>query len=203
MKKLKLVISATVFAACASGILSWWCFAGFPVTIGEDSFFDWDIIPMGAIHGAILAFLAIGASTLLYKKNMILCILFTPFIGYIAGHYSLPPLMWGIDPSGSFPWENYWMIFFNYDESIDLSIPYMYFGLVSSIYYLFMCVFKQLYNNKLLHQVLIGIASGVLGSLWFWIANEYWYISPLHGIVWGAFVGYGIWISNGRRSSTD
>ena len=195
MKKLKLLITTTILAALASGINAWWCFAGFPVSINGNSF-KWQIIPMGAIHGAIIAFLTIGASILLYNRNKILFVIFTPFIGWIAGHYSFPPLLWGIYPSGSFSWENYWGIFFNYERSFDITelyVPYMYFGLAASIYYLFICVFKQLYNEKLLYQLLMGIVSGVLGSLWFWITTEQWYFSLLHGTVWGAFVGYGIW----------
>jgi hypothetical protein len=213
--KLKLLFTTTILAGLASGINAWWCFAGFPVRImGEEKlffdwklFFEWQIIPMGAIHGAIISLLIIGSSIALFKKNKILTIIFTPFIGYITGFYSYAPLMWGIAPSEKFEWSFFWNIFvidLNRSASFyDLYAPYSIFGLVASIYYLFLCVFQLLNNKKLLYQLIIGIASGILGSLWFWIEfsnAEFWYFSLLHGTIWGVFVGYGIW-ANARGSS--
>jgi len=36
--------------------------------------------------------------------------------------------------------------------------------------------------------LIVGTAAGVLGSLWFWIGDQ-WYFSLLHGTVWGCLVG--------------
>jgi len=60
-KTLKLLVTTTVLAGLASGINAWWCFAGFPVRLldKDEMFFKWQIIPMGAVHGAIIALITI------------------------------------------------------------------------------------------------------------------------------------------------
>ena len=70
-----------------------------------------------------------------------------------------------------------------------------YFGLVSLLYYAALTLGRQLRVSDLrTHQAVAG-ACGVLGSLWFWIDTKPWYLSLLHGAIWGACVGYGVWKS--------
>jgi hypothetical protein len=65
-----------------------------------------------------------------------------------------------------------------------------------------LCCFQKLYNKKLPIQFLMGISSGVLGSLWFWIVYGPWYFSLIHGIIWGSFVGFGLWIALSPKRNT-
>jgi len=110
--------------------------------------------------------------------------------------------MWGIDPtSGTLELSVFWKIFaIDFNSTADLNELWTivcFFGLVGSIYYSLLCVFQLLYIKKLLNHLIMGVASGIIGSLQFWIiyGDGLWYFSLLHGTIWGSFVGYGIWVN--------
>jgi hypothetical protein len=42
-------------------------------------------------------------------------------------------------------------------------------------------------------QWIVALGAGIGGSLWWWIAYEQWYLSPLHGAIWGTAVALSAW----------
>lgn len=74
--------------------------------------------------------------------------------------------------------------------------PYSFFGCVGFVSYFFLNLCRQLVAKRLTVHLVIGGLSGFLGSLWFWTAlTQQWYISLLHGTIWGSLVGFGVWKS--------
>jgi len=65
--------------------------------------------------------------------------------------------------------------------------------LVSLLYYRALTLGRQLRTPDLRTHQLIASACGVLGSLWFWLDSKPWYLSLLHGAIWGSLVGFGVW----------
>ena len=71
--------------------------------------------------------------------------------------------------------------------------PFVYFGFVGSLYYGFLSLCRQLSQKRLSVHLLMGSLSGSLGSLLLWVEREPWYFSLIHGTIWGALVGWGVW----------
>jgi hypothetical protein len=209
--KLKLLFIPLVFAGIAGGINGFLCFAKFPIIAGRGSNtfdFDWQIIPAGAMHGAILAFFSIGPAILMFGKSRVVGSVFAPVLGYMAGKYSIAALMEGIDSSHSIFTGAFWkgltifdvwkfirIPFQPVDKLSELWIVISWFGLVALIYFVLLSLAKQLFARNLAVQTVAAITSGILGSLWFWISFGPWYFSLIHGTIWGTLTGFGLWIA--------
>ncbi|MHC4915542.1 MAG: hypothetical protein ACYTGB_08620 [Planctomycetota bacterium] len=165
------------------------CYAKWPVEVAD---FDLHIIPCGAGHGAVIALVTVGAAMLLERYRFPLR--FAPFaaVGWLSGFLSY--LVLNISLSMTEPMAFTWRELFESADSL-LLWPFMYFGLVGLLYYVALGVCRGLRASaRVVHIVLAG-GSGVLGSLYWWIMWEHWYLSPLHGTIWGLLVGYGVWRS--------
>jgi hypothetical protein len=80
-----------------------------------------------------------------------------------------------------------------------LWVPFVYFGLVAVIYYLWLATHGR--NAGTVWASLAGAcAAGTLGSLWFWILFERWYFSVIHGVLWGVLVGVGAGSNRARTA---
>ena len=63
-----------------------------------------------------------------------------------------------------------------------------------ALLYLFLNLCRQLSQKHLSVHLLIGSLSGSLGSLSLWVElQSWWYFSLIHGTIWGALVGFGVW----------
>jgi hypothetical protein len=69
---------------------------------------------------------------------------------------------------------------------------------VALLYYLAVAVHLA-GDRSMTEHVACAIASGALGSLWWWATIGPWYFSVLHGTVWGTLVGVGAWSSGRTR----
>lgn len=166
---------------------AWLCYAQLPVSVGHD--FRWHVVPAGAIHGGLLALGAFGLGMLLLNQTLGVRLLAAPLFAWFTGFASWIPLNRSVfneswPKSLAWPFQETW--------STAALGPFMYFGLVALLYYL--CV-VLLYGRRhsLGVHVLLASTAGALGSLWWWIAWERWYLSVLHGSVWGAWVGVAAW----------
>jgi hypothetical protein len=167
--------------------------AGFCYAIAKPLPFAWHIIPAGAVHGGLLAISAFGMSRLFLKKNLGTRILAAPLVAWIGGYLSWISLSLSLTafPLLREPWTHslFWP-FFEHWEGM-LVKPAFSFGLVASLYYLFLVLYCG--KKRGLGPHLIGaVVSGILGSLSFWIGFG-WYFSPIHGAIWGILVGIGAW----------
>jgi hypothetical protein len=183
--KLAALLRVGLCGALGGATNAWLCYAQIPVALEQD--FRWHVVPAGAIHGGLLALSAFGLGMLLLKQTLGVRLVAAPLIAWTAGFVSWMPLNASIfnDPwSKTLAWPFY--------EGTTVVGPFMYFGLVTLVYYLCLVLFCARRRSLGVH-VLLASASGVLGSLWWWSAWNYWYLSLLHGAVWGACVGAGAW----------
>ena len=166
------------------------CYVKRPIPVSGDAAFSWHIIPAGALHGALLALVALGLARALYIRKPIVRWLAVPVSGYLAGFVSWAPLNaslgWGWAQYAEWSLETLWW-------------PYPYFGLVGLCYYFCLAIGKRLTDTRPLVHIAIAVLSGVLGSLWWWVAWKPWYFSVLHGSIWGTCVGFGLWRSQGNQ----
>ncbi len=191
------------------------CYLRLPVAVGDPSagVFSWHIVPAGAAHGAILAAVSIVLSGIIQGRPWPVRWIGLPAIGWMTGWLSFIPIQLYIT-SKNFGWK-----FLAAKESATglsiikirdailwpfahgtllelLWLPLMYFGLVSCMYALLSAMFRK---SSAMHALwpflLVCCASGVLGSLWWWIGWKPWYFSLIHGTIWGALVGFGVWKS--------
>jgi hypothetical protein len=166
---------------------AWLCFAKLPVAVNGNPKLHWDVIPAGALHGAILAASSFAmAETVKNKRVMVQLALATP-VAWVAGYASWVPL-------GHSVFSESWSeaVLWPFDEGIKaLWAPVPYFGLVALCYYLCLC-FRRRRDGLPIH-IGAGTAAGVFGSLWWWIEWEPWYFSLVHGTLWGVLVGFGAW----------
>lgn len=171
--------------------------------------FSWYIVPVGAAHGGLLASVSVSMAVWLFKRHRLLRIAGVPLTGWLAGWLSFIPvgfsavmslagiqaalsasgvweaLVWPSHWSG---WESFWQ-------------PYLHFGFVGALYYLFLNLCRQLSQKRLPVHLLIGSLSGSLGSLLWWIEQEPWYFSLIQGTIWGSLVGFGVWRVRGHGAS--
>jgi hypothetical protein len=169
--------------------------------------FEWHLVPAGAVHGGLLAALAFAGGSLLAKRRLAAKLLGVLLLGWFAGYASWIPLDRSLN-GGSWPESLSWA--FRSASLATLWLPFLYFGLVASIYCLCLALFAAR-KATLGANVLYASISGILGSLWFWISfGERWYYSVfslLHGAIWGICVGVGAWMVSrppiALRSSED
>lgn len=183
-----------IWIGIASGIggavNAWLCYLGFPVSI-MDTHFQWHLIPAGMLHGSILALSAVGASIILKKYGTVFRVAATLLVGWLGGYLSWIPLQLSVLHDRfieSLAWP-----FKNGDARVyGLWIPFLYFGMVAALLYLWLNRGER--KEKLLVYFVTVALIGAAGSLWWWwTTGELWYISLLHGTIWGVFTAYGIW----------
>ncbi len=184
--------------ALGGAVNAWLCYAGIPVPV-EHKTFTWQVIPAGAVHGAVLAVVALGLGTALSRRPVGLRLLAALPVAWAAGYLSWIPLAhvvfeWPWSKSLTWPLHDGW--------GSTLLEPLRYFGFVTLLYFAAVAFWLARGSRPTAHAALAVIA-GCLGSLWWWIEIEPWYFSVLHGAIWGAFVGAGAWASGspGRESS--
>jgi len=161
------------------------CYADWPVSVTPaNASFHWHVIPAGFIQGSTLAALSVGAGILGRHLKWPLRWFVALPIGWIVGYLSWIPLDMSI-----------------FDERLSKAVrligdtdswndvfagPIQLFGGVATILYLGVAYTPT--RPRLGKALIVGTAAGVLGSLWFWIGDQ-WYFSLLHGTVWGCLVG--------------
>lgn len=176
-----------VLGGLGGAINAFLCYVQQPVPIPHSAgVFKWPIVPAGALHGALLALVSVGMARLLSPRKPLAQWFALPITGYLAGLVSWFPL----NVSLNFGWGLYreWSV-------QTLWWPYVYFGLVGLCYYFCLVLGGRLIDTRLSMHIAIGVLSGVLGSLWWWVSWHPWYFSLLHGSIWGTCVGFGLWRS--------
>ena len=156
--------------------------------------FSRTIIPAGAMHGALLAGLAVALAWLLPSRPFALRCAGAVVIGWLVGWMAYVPLDLGIMNEWSWkangmairaPWNGSGMEW--------LMFPLRSFGLVASCVVLALDLARRSPGTPRWEYLAAGSLSGSLGSLWWWSQIGMWHFSLLHGAIWGALVGYGIW----------
>lgn len=186
---MKAEVRVAACGALGGATNAWLCYAEVPVAAAQNTTFGWHVIPAGAVHGSVLAFTAFGGARLLASRGLRLRLLVAAPLAWVAGVASWIPLNRSAFDE---PWLKSLTWPFHDGWGTALLAPFQYFGFVAGLYYLSL-VIRVTQGRSLAAHVLTAGASGTLGSLWWWIAMESWYFSPLHGTIWGAFVGAGAW----------
>ena len=194
---------AALLGGLGGGLNAFWCLAKFPVAVSGGTDFLWTIVPAGACHGALLTVLTVGIARAMHWRPAIQRWIGVPLVGWLAGWLSFIPISLymqsltsnSIDPGLSAReivralWPFEWSVG-------SLWSPYASFGLVAALYDFLLVVLRQLRSPRLSRHLLMGGISGALGSLWWWCIYKPWYLSLLHGAVWGTLVGFGVWKSH-------
>ena len=201
-------------------ITAFLCFANLVNPSGSELGFSSLLIPAGACHGALLAVLAVGFSHLLSRRSLPLMLTGIPIAGWIAGWLSWIPLKfylfydysYGI--SAKFLWHPigavradpaafvktffeafFWPFRFGIDA---FSMPF-FLGLVVVVWLGFVALIERRVVPCVPWPV-VGVISGIMGSAWWHIFWSSWWFSMLHGTIWGALVGFGVWKSQPWRA---
>jgi hypothetical protein len=160
------------------------CYFEWPTGISNADF-HWHIIPTGFLHGSVLALLAfvagVNARQLKALKRWALAL---P-VGWLAGYIAWIPLhMSAFDrPASS---ALMWPIADTEGWFAVIVSPIAYLGGVAVLLYLWVV---ERPRRSVLANVMASSVAGMLGSLWFWIIFETWYLSLVHGLIWGSLVG--------------
>ena len=178
---------------------AWLCYANLPVPAGYGSF-EWHIIPAGAMHGASLAMIAVGATRLLWDRSVLIRWLGLPVVGWVSGWLSYIPI--GLSVGTERHWFNvlFWPFVNHPQVGESLLGLWEYFGFVGAVYYALLNLWRRLTERRLPLHLVMGSLSGCLGSLWCWVSFKPWYFSFLHGAIWGSLVGFGVWKSQRLQS---
>lgn len=185
-----------VWGGLGGAINAWLCYAHLPVPImsGGGIFggpspieFYWTTIPGGFGHGAILALMSVLLAGRLAAQPLPIRVAAAAAAGWIAGYLSWIVLSTAM-LLGEWPDILVWPLDQGWWQ------PWLHFGLAASLYIAGLSLRPNWPGPRLVPHLLCGIASGALGSLWWWIMSTPWYFSLIHGTIWGALVGYGVWI---------
>ena len=172
------------------------CYAGWPVAPGENPGFAWHIIPAGGAHGALLALVAAGCASALWNQRAWVRWAAVPVVGWLSSWLSWIPLQLSLfapTPDRGILKVLLWP--FDGDVKEIVFGLWQYFGLVGMLCFAGLQLLRRASPNPRWVFLAVGIASGCLGSLWWWIEMKPWYFSLLHGTIWGSLVGFGIWTS--------
>ena len=169
-------------------INAWGCYARFPVPVVQYKDFTWHVIPVGAYHGFVLAVVTIGCAAFFLERGWVGRFVGLILTGWLCGWLSWIPIAIYFEggTSRAILWPFHW-------TPRALWEPYCYFGFVGLIYYFLLNIYRHLAEERLEMHLSMAIVSGSLGSLWWWISWEPWYLSILHGTIWGMLVGFGVW----------
>ena len=183
---LRLLIGVSLAGAAAGGLNAWLCYAGLPRPVTVHPRFMWHIVPAGVLHGAILAAAACLGALWCRGARWPQRLSKAVAVGWLAGYVSWQPLRISID--ATLAWSAW-----PFNESWEwlLASPLAHFGFVATIY----CLAPSSDRMPGARQLGLTLAAGILGSLWYWTAYEQWYLSPLHGAIWGTAVGLSAWSS--------
>jgi hypothetical protein len=178
--------------ALGGAINAWLCYSGLPVWVTD---FEWQIIPAGAFHGAVLAIAAFAGGMFFRKQARSIQLAVAVPLAWLAGFIAWIPL----DHSGPHPlveasWHSSLRWPFSASARWDSVVlePFLYFGFVVLLYYLAIVLFSSRVQ-RLSSSLALATLAGIGGSLVWWIMWHHWYLAVLHGSIWGAFVGVGAW----------
>jgi len=160
------------------------CFLEWPVQAGNESF-EWHVIPAGAFHGGILAGAVFGAGLRVAGRRLRVQLAVALPLAWLAGFVSWIPLDYSAFEA---PWLVALTWPFRERWPDPVFYPLWFFGLVALLYHLSLVRLRSRRSGPL-ECALFTSASGVLGSLYWWIEWETWYLSPFHGVIWGVPVG--------------
>jgi hypothetical protein len=176
---------AVAAGALGGAINACLCYFQWPVAASDYRGFRWYVIPAGALHGAVLAAVAVTAATLLRRRSAASRALTAVPLAWVAGALSFIPIYRSVfseDWYRSVTWP------FQGSALAAMLAPFQYFGVVAGLFYLYLVFVRDRLPPG--HISLGGpVLAGVLGSLWWWVSAEPWYLSLLHGSIWGAIVG--------------
>lgn len=161
-----------------------------PERVGD---FEPVILLCGALHGGVLAACGLAGAGLALRHERLRVPVWIA-TGYAAGWISWIPahrlildkplveaLFWPF--TGDVIWEAVWR-------------PFQYFGLVGLFLAAALTVASATLRRSPLGLRALGVASGIVGSLWFWCMFEgharMGYVAAIHGVIWGMFVGAGL-----------
>ena len=183
--------------AIGGAVNAFLCLVKIPVDVGG---LRWHIVPAGAVHGGLLALISAGFAVLCYGRKAWIKAVGLLAAGGISGWLSFISLRLSINDRWEL--ENIWWPLEDGHFIEKLTQPYTVFGLVGFIYYFFLCILNLFHSKNLGIHVLIAAISGCLGSLYWWaVMDRHWYLSPLHGTIWGVCVGFGMWwLTSGNKS---
>ena len=195
------------------------CYAKIPVKVDND--FEWHIILAGGCHGALLVLIPVSLAIFCSSRKAWVRWAVLPVSGNLTGWLSFIPLCYSLNyvygnrpsllPSlveagviENIKLKNFWWPFAESESVIDaLWLPFVYFGFVGLYYVFGLAVLQLLDSRSLRRHLLFAVVSGILGSLWWWLLFKPWYLSLLHGMIWGVLTGFGMWraaLSPGRES---
>ncbi len=193
---------------------AWWCYANFPVAVGfpekqTETFSAW-ILPAGFMHGALLALATVFLTVIFLNSVFTVRLAGIVAVGWLAGWFSYIPLWLYMHSNGPYPEALTWAAVFDavrwplqHDSWEALYMPYMSFGLAAAVYYALLALIQKKINPRsAVFFTVIGSLSGVLGSLWWWMAFKPWWFSLLHGAIWGSLVGIGLWESQKKQPAS-
>ena len=198
-ERLAMLAEVSLAGAVGGAINAWLCLAEIPVPVAGNFDFKGTIVPGGALHGAVLAVVAVGAALETSARPPLVRLLLAAPLGWLAGYLSWVPLhRWAAGESWRnsvlWPWQDVRPWAFAWKA-------FAHFGLVAVIYFLcFSC--GGLRQGKA-RNIVFGVSAGVLGSLWWWVEFGPWYFALLHGTVWGVLVGMGIHAALASRSGAS
>jgi len=209
--------SIGLFGGLGGAINAWWLSSrGFPVgTLYKEN------LLATAACGALLAITVIGLSRFFWDKCKFLQWVGFLIAGWVSGWISWIPIemLYYFQAAAGFkallalawPFTSFFEGGINSVNRVRVLYPYLTFGFVGLVYYFFLIIGGKLVARKLAVHLLIGCASGCLGSLIFWMAFK-WVNLPMltdqthivvlgtvftiiHGTIWGSLVGFGVWKS--------
>ena len=175
---------------------AWLCYARLPVAVEDDPSFAWHVVPAGAVHGGLLAIAAFGVGVAFSTRRLSARLAVALPLAWTAGFVSWIPLNRSAFDE-SWPKSFSWPLHEGWGAA--LLGPLQFFGFVALLYYLAVALYLARGRGLAAH-VTLAAASGIVGSLWWWIGIGPWYFSLLHGAIWGTLVGVGAWRSRGRPS---
>lgn len=177
------VLGPVVLAGVGGAVNALLCVTGLPVATDYLSDFRWHLVPAGWGHGAALCLVPAVCAISVAKRPVILRWIMLPLAGFLSGYVSwvfLGLSLDSLDVYTDITWEYLWGF-------------YQTFGFVGACYYVGLALLGGLAEQRLARHLAYGVVSGILGSLWWWIAFGPWFFSLLHGAVWGLLAGWGMW----------
>lgn len=184
------IIIPTLAGALGGAINAYLCYAKIPVDV---AFFKWHIIPAGAAHGALIVLITLLLSRFFYSKDIFWRWLGVFLTGYLAGGISWTAIRTSIDEK--FTVETLWFI--DREGVLDALLgPFQTFGFVALGFSFYLIILRQSRHLRWEIHLMASTLSAIIGSLWFWASFGFWYLSFLHGIIWGVPVGFAVWAGN-------
>lgn len=204
------LVLATLLGGLGGAINAWMFYATQPTGTADWLRACWSIVPAGALHGAVLAQVGVAMAKLAMGRRWAVRLALLPVTGWLAGWLSFAPISrYSIGfsrPCAGVGWDAPGAILRELAGHLEeqsfpsvLLWPFVTFGLVSLIYSALLVSVPRVAARSFALHVSLAVASGVVGSLSWWLASSWW-TSVAHGSVWGVLVGAGVWAGQ-RRSA--